>query len=509
VLDQIRKGQRWLTAIFVGAIGIVFVFFLGLGGPLEQNQPSGNAVVELGEIRLDVADFQRTRAQQEARLREAMGDQFDLKTARDFLDSQTLSAMIESAILANAASDLGLEVSSQEIKDFITSEPSLRDASGRFDREAFESWVQWNFGSERAFVNTMRLDLLRGKMLRLLLSQAQVSDSEARAAALYGLEQLSIAYVKFDTTQLPSEDALPDEEVQAYLSTHEAELRARYEEQIASFEEPEQVRVRQIFFELDQDASEEAAAAVRKRAEQARKRIEAGEAFAAVAEELSEDPGSKDQGGDLGLMIRGQNIPELEEAAFSLEEGSVSDPVRSFKGLHLLLVEERVEAQTKSFEVVGPELARTAAEDAAATTRAEARSEELASAIRGGKSLEDAARELELNIERTGFFTRRPDGFVPGLGGSEDLMSTAFALSLSAPSSPKIFEVGNQLVIIQLLDRLEPDASELEDRMAGERDRMRDQERSRILRDWIENRRSELLEANLLLVNSNLVMRQG
>ena len=95
MLDQIRKGQRWLTAIFVFSIGIVFVFFIGLGGPLESNRPSGNAVVELGEIRLDVADFQRSRAQQEARLREGMGDQYDPKMARDFLDSQTLSTMIE------------------------------------------------------------------------------------------------------------------------------------------------------------------------------------------------------------------------------------------------------------------------------------------------------------------------------------------------------------------------------------------------------------------------------
>ena len=64
-------------------------------------------------------------------------------------------------------------------------------------------------------------------------------------------------------------------------------------------------------------------------------------------------------------------------------------------------------------------------------------------------------------------------------------------------------------MLIQLLERQEPDASDLEDRIASERDRMLDQERSRILRDWIENRRSELLEANRLLVNSTLVMRQG
>jgi len=509
VLDQIRKGQRWLTALFVGAIGVVFVFFIGLGGPLEENQPSGNAVVELGEIRLDVADFQRTRAQQEARLRAGLGDQFDPKTSRDFIDSQTLSSMIESAILADAARDLGLAVSRQEIKDSIISEPSLRDENGRFDREAFQGWVEWNFGSERAFLNTMRMDLLRAKMVRLLLSQAQVSDAEAREAARYGLEQIRIAYVALDLNQLPGESGISDEEVQAYLDAHETALRADYDERIDSFARPEQARVRQIFFELARDADEETAAAVRERAEQARGRIEAGEEFAALAEELSDDPGAKGTGGDLGLITRGQSIPELAEAAFSLEVGQVSDPVQSFKGLHLILVEERIEEQTTPFEEAGLELARDAAEAKAALEAARAQSEELASAIRGGASLEDAARELELSIDRTGLFARRSDGFVPGLGGSQDLVTTAFALSLDAASSPQIFEVGNRLVLVQLLEREEPEASELEDRIAGERDRMLDAERSRILRDWIENRRSALQEANRLLVNASLVIRQG
>jgi peptidyl-prolyl cis-trans isomerase D len=296
--------------------------------------------------------------------------------------------------------------------------------------------------------------------------------------------------------------------VAAYLAAHEAELRADYDERIDSFARPEQVRVRQIFFELDRGADEETAAAARERVEAARSRVEGGEEFAAVAEDLSEDPGSRSKGGDLGLIVRGQSIPELEEAAFSLEVGRVSDPVQSFKGLHLVLVEERIEAQTTPFEEAGLELARSAAETAATRKAAEERSEELASAVRGGASLEDAARELELNIERTGLFARRADGFVPGLGGSEDLVTTAFALGLDAPSSPQIFEVGNRLVLIQLLERQDPEVSALEDRIASERERMLNEKRSRILRDWIENRRSELFEANRLLVNSSLVIRQ-
>ena len=68
MLDVIRKGQRWLTAIFIVAIGVVFVFFIGLGGPMERSGPSGGAVVELGDIRLGQEEYLRVRARQDAHL---------------------------------------------------------------------------------------------------------------------------------------------------------------------------------------------------------------------------------------------------------------------------------------------------------------------------------------------------------------------------------------------------------------------------------------------------------
>ena len=60
MLESMRKGQRWLTGLFVLLIGGVFVFFMGLGAPL-QTGPSQGMVVELGDIRMAVADFQRIR----------------------------------------------------------------------------------------------------------------------------------------------------------------------------------------------------------------------------------------------------------------------------------------------------------------------------------------------------------------------------------------------------------------------------------------------------------------
>ncbi|MGC8837598.1 MAG: peptidylprolyl isomerase [Anaerolineae bacterium] len=70
-------------------------------------------------------------------------------------------------------------------------------------------------------------------------------------------------------------------------------------------------------------------------------RLKAGDDFAAVAKEFSQDTSTKDQGGDLGWFPRGRMVPEFEEAAFSLPVGEVSEPVKTQYGYHIIKVEER------------------------------------------------------------------------------------------------------------------------------------------------------------------------
>jgi len=121
----------------------------------------------------------------------------------------------------------------------------------------------------------------------------------------------------------------------------EQKLRQKLGEQVPTTEE--QVHARHILIKVDAEAEDQEAAQqeARARAEEVFERLQAGEDFAELAQELSDDPGSKEEGGDLGWFGRGRMLPEFEAVAFSLPVGEISEPFTTTYGYHILQVLER------------------------------------------------------------------------------------------------------------------------------------------------------------------------
>jgi peptidyl-prolyl cis-trans isomerase D len=189
-------------------------------------------------------------------------------------------------------------------------------------------------------------------------------------------------------------------------------------------------------------------------------------------------------------------VKAFEEVAFSLEPGATSEVIRTSHGLHLIRLEERQGAIVVPFEEVQDEIARDLARREKGAELARARAEELAAAIREGHSLLEVAREVGLNIERTDRIRHRPDGYVPGLGAVPQVLAAAFALSEEEPSSAEIFPVqGDAFVLIQLLERVEPDAEEIEAQLEGERERLLTQRRNQIEQTWVTASQESLAES--------------
>jgi peptidyl-prolyl cis-trans isomerase D len=251
-----------------------------------------------------------------------------------------------------------------------------------------------------------------------LLAEVEVSDAEVEAH----YQATSERWMLPESVDIAYVDLRLDRYAEA-LEVSEDDLRAFYEAELAR--EPERFvglerrKAAHILLRSADDAEE--------RIKALRERIEAGESFADVATEASEDPGSARSGGDLGWVEPGIMVPAFEEALFAMEPGTVSDPVRTEFGWHLIKLDEIEKSGGASFEEAREELLRDyrlrAAEDSYYDD-----AETLARiAFENPGSLEAAAAELGFEIDRVEGVTRQGG---PGIAANPAVIDAAWSTSV-------------------------------------------------------------------------------
>lgn len=491
MLRILRQSQRWLMAAVILLVGGVFVLYLGLGGP--PGAPGGDfTVVAVAGRRYGPRDLQRVRENQERQYREALGDAFDASRLAEQLDAAAAGTLLQVGVLAHEAERLGLRVTDAEIRRELRNTPGALDADGRLRADALRAFAQAEYGSERRFVDWERDRMLAGKLLQTIDAGVSVSEAEVRDAVRQRLEEIRLAWVGLAAAEAAADAAIDEQAVDRLLAEQPERARAWYDDHPDLYHSPERVRARHILLRVEEDAPPERLAEVQGRATEVLERLKAGEDFDQVAQQVSEDPGTQERGGDLGFFRRGQMAPAFEEAAFGLLPGELSKPVRTPFGLHLIRVEERKPAEDRSFDEVRREIARGLLAEEAARQQVRATAERLAEKIRAGSSLVEAARAEGVSIERTDWVRRRPDGFLPGLGPAPEVLATAFALPDERPSSARIFELEGRLVLVQRLERREPAAEAFAEEIAVERDRLLERRRGSARDEWLRVGRERL-----------------
>lgn len=504
MLRILRQSQRWIMAVVVVIVGGVFVFFIGGGGRI-RNTPI-DVLIDVDGQQFGPSEFERVRQLVEGNLRKSVGEGIDPKMLAQVSEQQTTSFLVHQALLAREATRIGVQVSEQEMREAVKQSGLGRDEQGGFSVKSYRDEVQYSFGSERLFLDVLRRDLLAQKMRETLAASAGVSQAEARDAVMQRREQVKIAWVALDTTKLRGDTPEPtDAQVDDLLAKDDARVKRFFDEHADRYRTPEQVHARHFLVRVPRDATPEQTAEAEKKARAGLERAKQGEDFASIAKELSDDPGSKDRGGDLGFFRRGAMVPPFEEAAFGLEPGATSDLVKTDFGFHVIRVEEKKPAEEHAFDEVKRAIAREVVTTDLAAAQARSLADALAEAVKGGASLQDAARKEALVLERTDWLQHRPDGFVAGLGGSPELLDTAFALPEAGQSSPRVFEVDDRLVLIQLLERQRPSDDEVTREIPAERDRLLQDERQRVEQAWVDAERKKLEAAGRLVVNSDAI----
>lgn len=195
----------------------------------------------------------------------------------------------------------------------------------QFKQNLIDRWVQISLLSQEARARKLDRDKAMAEKINELVNTV--------------LAQEFVTKYVFDKIKVT------DKEITNYYSEHKAE-----------FEEPEMVKARHILVKVSSEAKPDDWGAAETRIREIKKRLDGGEDFATVAQASSEDPGSKDKGGELGFFPRGQMVPEFEKAAFALRTGEVSEPIKTAFGYHIIKAEDRKEAKTKAFDEVKEEV---------------------------------------------------------------------------------------------------------------------------------------------------------
>ena len=316
--------------------------------------------------------------------------------------------------VAEFESTLKREMGIARLQQFVTAGVTVSDNDVR--REYMESGTKVKFD----YAVLTQDDVMK----QINPSDAELQgffQSHAKQYANAVPESRKLQYIAFDPSQVPGGPLHPTD----------ADLRAYYQKNIAQFEVKDQARVRHILIAVKKGSDAATDAAAKAKAEGIRKQILAGGDFAKLAEANSDDPGSKTQGGELGFIHPGQTVPEFEKAAFSLQPGQTSEPIKTEFGYHIIQTEEKQTAHTRSFDEVKAQILPAVQRDAELNA-AKNYAQQLATEAQK-TSMDKTAAAHHLLAQTTDYLAR--NATVPGVPDGAPMLTGAFAAKQGAASA--------------------------------------------------------------------------
>jgi peptidyl-prolyl cis-trans isomerase D len=478
------KLKGWVAGLVLGAIALVFVFW-GINWTLSA--PTYAAKVNGHEISsTDVRQaYQQALAQGE---RAANGNLTDAQ--RNDIKRRVLDDYVSSEALVTRADDLGYRVSDREILQEMSLVPAfqldgkfnldhalaLLHAQGRsvseieelFKRDVklrqFETAL-----SASSFVTPLELQRIRAltreqrEVSWITLAAAKYGDTatpddaavkayyDAHKSAYMTPETVDLRYAEISLSQLSAKVGVSEEQLKAYYEDQKTKAPER-------FTQPEQRRVRHILLTVGNPKDD---AAVKAKAEALLKRAQAGEEFAKLAKENSQDPGSAAQGGDLGFSERKVFVPEFADAAFGMKEGEIKGPVKTQFGYHILKLDAIQPATVKTFEQARADLETEYRRNEAERLYNDAADQLADAALQNTTDIDVVARKAGLTVSEIKDFSRSDGG--GALGNAPAVIDAAFSADvLDGHLSPIVEVEKGRGVVLRATDHKLPQQKPLE-----------------------------------------------
>lgn len=441
MFEFIRTHKRWMYGILLLLIIPSFVF---VGMESYQSNDGGSGVATVDGQKITQQQWEDAQRRQIDQARQMMGEQFDQKMFETTEAKQAiLNNLVGERAIAAEIVRSHITVSDATLQKTIMDIQQFRKPDGGFDMDGYTAALAAQGMTPEMFDQRLRRDLstqqLTGAIqatafaprsvtarlsdindqerevqelafpLATYLPQVKVTDAMVKAfydknAALFQIpEQVKAEYVVFDAKT-----------VEGQVQVSDAEVTDFYNKNLKNYTTPEQRTASHILITTSKEASAADQAAAKKKAETVLAEVRANPAnFAAIAKANSQDPGSAQAGGDLGVVEKGLFVKSVEDSIYALKEGETSGLVQSEFGWHIIKVTGIKAASQKSLDAAKAEITAQLKQQKMSAKYTELAGVFSETAYDQSDSLKPVADKLKLQIQTADNLTRTPN---PALG---------------------------------------------------------------------------------------------
>ncbi len=448
---QLLRGKKsdLLVKIALVLITIGFSFF-GIESYFIANIDT--SVAKVGDTKITQEEFRDRFNQYRQRMLQMMGTAADASFLdRPEIKQQVLDQLVDEKVLLAANDKLGVQVTPERIRQEILGIPAFQ-SEGKFDPDQYKALLASQGMSPGSFEQRVRDDLSVRELPQQVGSTVLVTNDEVDAYLRLKDQRRDFRYVKLDKPA-PQSTEVSDADIDAYYKAHTAEfmvpervsleyielegsklevnltpddsvLKERYEKEKARFVTNEQRLASHILVKVGGKGGPDDQKQALAKAEDIGKQLKDGKKFDELAKQNSDDLGSKNQGGDLGWLDKGTTDEAFETALFALQKGEVSAPILTSEGYHIIDLRDVRPGKTRTFDEVKPELAKQYADSEKERVYAEKAGKLTDLVYQDPSSLEPAAKELGLKVEKTALFARTGG---EGIAGNPAVAKAAFS----------------------------------------------------------------------------------
>jgi peptidyl-prolyl cis-trans isomerase D len=390
---------------------------------------------------------------------------------------QIINQLISERAMEYEAHKLGLEVSDQDVVDYLRQNIPALFPDGKFvGKEAYAGFLaQQSDMTIDQFEADLKRNMLVGKLREVAIEGSVITPQEVEKEYHKKNDQIQLQYVKITQDKFKKEVEPSDADMRQYFQTNsatyrdpetknlvmlvadgakleqslaptDADLMVVYNQNQANFRLPEHVNVRHILL-MTQGKPAGDDAKIKAKADDLVKQLRAGADFAEMAKKNSEDPGSAQKGGEYDNVVKGQMDPAFEKAAFSQKVMAIGDPVKSAYGYHILQVLAHEDARVKPFSEVKDEIAKQW-KDMRVSAMIQKVSDQAQTALaKDPDHPEKVAADLGMEVVRADNVA--PGQLIPAIGSSADF-DQAIAPLKKGEVSQAVSPAANKVVVAEV-----------------------------------------------------------